>query len=267
MRVEIVTVGREILAGLTLNTNAYTLAQALTPLGLRPQRMTTVDDDLEEIAQEIRASLARGTRLLVTTGGLGPTRDDLTLAAVAHALGLPLELHPEAAQRVKERYDQLFREGKVQEPGLTPERQKMAMLPRGSVPLPNRVGTAPAVRLEYGKTVLFCLPGVPREMQAFLEHDVLPWIREHLAPRRRYQVLRVLTGLADESVIERKIRPLRRQFPQVYFKSRPEVFDQRTNIPLELTLTAETDEDLKTLRDQLLQSLRRVFPNLEVQNA
>ncbi len=265
MRVEILTVGREILAGLTLNTNAHTLAQALTPLGLQPQRMTTVDDDLEEIVDEVRASLRRGTRLLVTTGGLGPTRDDLTLGALARALNRPLELNPEAARMVRERYDQLYREGRVPEPGLTPEREKMARLPRGAVP--NRVGTAPAVRLEHQNTVIFALPGVPREMQAFLDHEVVPWVRRHLAPAQRYQVLRVYTGLADESVLERLLKPLRRRFPRVYFKSRPETFDRRTNIPLELTLTARDDQELQHLRHQVLQALREVLPQLEVPDA
>ncbi len=263
MRVEIVTVGREILAGLTLNTNAHVLAQALTPLGLRPHRMTTVDDDLEEIAAAVREARHRGTRLLVTTGGLGPTEDDLTLAGIARALDLPLEPHPEALQMVKERYDALYHEGKVPEPGLTPERRKMALLPRGSVPLPNRVGTAPAVRLVHCGLVVFALPGVPREMQAFLDHEVLPWVRQHLAPKRQVRVLRVRTGLADESVIERRLRPLRRRFPQAYFKSKPELFDRRTNIPLEITLSAETEEELQTLKTRVLQALKEVFHDLE----
>ncbi len=263
MRVEIVTVGREILAGLTLNTNAHTLAQALTPLGLRPQRMITVDDDLEEIATVLRESQKRGTRLMITTGGLGPTEDDLTLAGIARAFSLPLEAHPEALRMVEERYNALYREGKVSEPGLTPERRKMALLPRGAVPLANTVGTAPAIRLRHACLTLFALPGVPREMQAFLEQEVLPWVRNHLAPARAVQVLRVRTGLADESVIERRLKNLRRAFPDVYFKSRPDVFDRRTNIPLEITLSAATPQDLNALKQRVLKALQEVFHDLE----
>ena len=150
--VEIVAVGNELLLGDVLDTNSQWLCRRFTGLGARVQRVTMVGDDEAIIAGVVRGALERGARLVVTTGGLGPTEDDLTLRAVAAALGRPLVEHPGAREMVARTYAELARRGHVASAEMTPARLKMARLPEGAEPLANGVGAAPGalVRLADG---------------------------------------------------------------------------------------------------------------------
>ena len=141
----IIAIGREILRGRIQDANAWTLARRLTGLGVRVLRIVACDDDFVAIVREVHRAQEDGARLILTTGGLGPTDDDLTLAALAEATGRPLGLDEEARQLVASRYAALHQAGAVDDPGLTPTREKMARIPQGARALPNPVGAAPAV--------------------------------------------------------------------------------------------------------------------------
>lgn len=223
VRAVILAVGREILRGRVQDSNAWTLARHLTGQGCEVMRIVACDDDLVAIVREIRRALEDGATLLFTTGGLGPTDDDLTLQALAEATGRPLALDEEARRLVASRYAALSRAGAVEEPGMTPAREKMARIPRGARPLPNPVGAAPGVWLEVDGTTFVALPGVPAEMVAILEGSVLP----ELAARPGgavYAERRITTRARDESEVAAVLRRITRDLPEVFLKSHPTRF-------------------------------------------
>jgi len=157
----LISVGNELLIGRVVNTNAAWLGRRLTELGFRVAGCIVVPDDVESIAWAFSTAVGRGARVVVSTGGLGPTFDDVTVEGLARAMGVELELNEEALEMVREKY-----RGE-----LTESRVKMARLPRGARPIPNPVGTAPGVEAEWRGALVFLLPGVPAEMEAmFLSH-------------------------------------------------------------------------------------------------
>jgi len=159
--VELFVVGNELLTGEIQDANVHVLCSMVEALGGRVLRATLLRDDLDAVAAELRAAASRA-RVVFTSGGLGPTADDLTLSALAQAAGVELRLHPDALQMVKDRYDELAATGVLARGGLTPEREKMALLPAGAAPLRNPIGTAPGVLFTMGATSFISLPGIPR---------------------------------------------------------------------------------------------------------
>jgi nicotinamide-nucleotide amidase len=202
-RAEIISVGTEHLLGQIVDTNAPYMCSVLADLGIAVYYRSTVGDNVRRVQDIFLQSLNR-VDLVVATGGLGPTDDDLTVAAVADALGLPMELHEEAWAHVQE----FFR--KRNRP-LTEQQQKQAMLPRGALMIPNSRGSAPGVIVEHnGKTLVF-VPGVPREMKGMIADHVVPYLRDRgLAGQEviRSRILRI-TGLG-ESAVEDRVRDLMR---------------------------------------------------------
>jgi len=168
VKVEIIATGNELLLGDVLDTNTNWLCKRITGAGGLVTRAVMVRDEVEAIAAAIRSALDRRPQLIITTGGLGPTGDDITLQAVAEATGCPLRLHREALALVKTRYQELAKKGHVGNSALTEARKKMAYLPRGARPVPNPVGSAPAVILEVDGSILVSLPGVPEELSQAL---------------------------------------------------------------------------------------------------
>jgi molybdenum cofactor synthesis domain-containing protein len=173
MIVEILCVGNELLSGITLNTNAHWLAGQIAAVGGTVDRVTVVRDDLGEISGAVKESLARGPDILVMTGGLGATYDDLTLEGVALALGKKIVLDDRAVEMIRRSYAH-----RKLDYELTKERLKMARIPEGSTPIQNLVGSAPAIMEQAGGTRIFCLQGVPSEMNAIFEKRVLPLVKE-----------------------------------------------------------------------------------------
>jgi nicotinamide-nucleotide amidase len=234
-RVEIIAVGKEILRGQTLDTNSSWLAKRITALGGVIGRIVIPDDDVKAIAQEIKTSLHNGAQIIVTTGGLGPTFDDKTLAGIAEATGRPLSLHPAALEIVTRRYKEFYDQGVVEDAEITPPREKMAYLPKGAEALDNPVGTAPAVFLKIPEGAIFALPGVPKEMQAICEQTVFLRLKEQLGAEF-YQEEIVNTGLGDESVIAGMVEQVMKQVPGTYLKSKATAFGK--GVELEVVITA-----------------------------
>jgi molybdenum cofactor synthesis domain-containing protein len=220
--IHLLPVGRELLTGRVLDTNSQFLAQRLFELGLRVTRACQVDDVAEAIAAELRRSRRDGASVVVTTGGLGPTPDDVTLKGVALATGRELAEDAAVLVRVRDRYAALHAEGRISDPAMTPDRCKMASLPAGSRIVENPVGTAPGVDLAWGRTRVFCLPGVPAEMKAMAEATVLP----ALAPLARESLARLTldVGVFDESRLAAAIRRFQPAFPEVHVKPDPKRF-------------------------------------------
>jgi len=243
-RVEIIAVGKEILRGQTLDTNSSWLAKRITALGGIIGRIVIPDDDVSAIAKEIKASFGNSARVIITTGGLGPTFDDKTLAGIAEAINRPLSLHPQALEIVIRRYKEFWEQGFVEQPEITPAREKMAYLPQGAEVLDNPVGTAPAVSLTSPEWVIFALPGVPREMQAIFEQTVFPSLKEILGAEF-YQEETVNTGLGDESVIAGMIDQVMREVPGVYLKSKATGFGRDVGLEVIITAAGADKEGIK----------------------
>ena len=201
-RAEVVSVGTELLLGQIVDTNASYICSVLADLGIGVYFRSTVGDNTGRVQEVFLHALSRAD-LILSTGGLGPTDDDLTVAAAAGALGLPLERHGEAWAHVQE----FFR--KRNRP-LSSQQEKQAMLPRGARMIPNPRGSAPGVIIEHQEKTLIFTPGVPREMKGMIQDTVIPYLRERgLAGREviRSRVLRITLG---ESVVEDRLRDLMR---------------------------------------------------------
>lgn len=202
-RAEIISVGTEHLLGQIVDTNAPYLCSVLAGLGIAVYFRTTVGDNVQRVQSVFLQALQRAD-LILSTGGLGPTDDDLTVAAVAEALRLPLERNEDAWAHIQE----FFR---TRNRPMTGQQEKQAMLPRGARMIPNSRGSAPGVILEHQGATLIFTPGVPREMKGMVEDHVIPYLRARgLAGSEviRSRVLRI-TGLG-ESAVEDRVRDLMR---------------------------------------------------------
>ena len=168
MRAEILTVGTELLLGQIENTNARFLSQVLADLGIDVFYHATVGDNPQRLDEALRTALARSDLVLVS-GGLGPTMDDITRERLAEVTGCPLVVDPATLSRIENSFRH---RGMAMPPG----NRKQAMLPRGAVPIPNPVGTAPGVLLEVGRQALILLPGPPAELVPMTRGSVIPYL-------------------------------------------------------------------------------------------
>ena len=233
VRVEMLAVGKELLIGRTLNSNALWIGYRLARLGSMLKEVTTVDDDLGEIGRALNETLARRPDFLVVVGGLGPTPDDMTLKGVAGALGLAIRRNAAALGLIKEHY---VKRG-ISPVELTPARLKMARLPAGSTPLRNDAGTAPGVRLEVRGTAIFCLPGVPAEMRSIFRGSVEPEVKARLGRIHRAYVRMKLVGVLESNLAPVLSKRLRRH-PGAYIKSHPRgVREGVSRIELDVAVT------------------------------
>ena len=198
MKIEVVTIGDELLLGYTIDTNAAHLARVLAAEGVEIDRRTTCGDTADSIATAVREALDR-TGAVITTGGLGPTSDDLTKPSIAALFGREMVLDEEHLAWMEERWRTRF-----QRPMPASNRQQ-AMLPSGARKLVNNHGSAPGIWLEdeRGRWVAM-LPGVPREMRGMLADTLLPLVRERLGADRRVVRSRTLrtTGIGESHIAD-----------------------------------------------------------------
>jgi nicotinamide-nucleotide amidase len=193
MRVEVINTGTELLLGQVTNTHVGYLAQGLFGLGLRIERQVTVPDGVA-IAEALEESMSRADIILVT-GGLGPTSDDVTREAASEAFGLELIFHQEILDGIAAKFaSRKFAMNDLQ--------RAQAMVPRGGVVLENHFGTAPGLIVRNDKTVAFLLPGPPNELRPMWEKQALPWLREHFAARLTpmHEVSLRLLGIGETRV-------------------------------------------------------------------
>ncbi|MCB0211579.1 MAG: competence/damage-inducible protein A [Anaerolineae bacterium] len=223
LSVEIIAIGNEILQGDVLDTNSHWLCKQVAGLGGRVERAVIVRDDQAAIVRELHGAQQRHSRLILTTGGLGPTADDLTLAAIAAATGHPLLINAEALTMVKNTYEALAQEGSVHDAAMTPPREKMARLPQGAVPLKNPIGAAPGMLLALDDTTVVSLPGVPGELKAIFTETLQPTLAALFGPSAYLEKL-VIVDCQDESVLAPILKDVADQYPAVYLKSRARGF-------------------------------------------
>jgi nicotinamide-nucleotide amidase len=205
MTVALLSIGTELTRGEILNTNASWLAAELTAAGFNVGGSLTVPDDGEAVAAAIQR-LATAHRLVIATGGLGPTTDDLTAAAAARAAGVELVRDESALLAIRRRVEG---RGKAMNPGL----EKQADVPTGAETLSNANGTAPGFSLQMGESTVFFMPGVPREMKRMFTEQVLPRVRP-AAPNNTFQV-RLRTYGMGESAIGQALEGIEEAHPGV----------------------------------------------------
>ncbi len=170
MDAEIIAIGSEILLGSTIDTNSAYLARQLAAAGVNLFRKTVVGDNPERIAATLCEALGRAD-LVICSGGLGPTLDDVTREAVALALGRELEFRPELMAQISARFAALNRP-------MPASNQRQAYMPAGARPIENPRGTAPAFLVEADNGTVIVLPGVPYELRYLFEHAVIPYLRD-----------------------------------------------------------------------------------------
>jgi molybdenum cofactor synthesis domain-containing protein len=262
MIIEIICIGNELLFGSTINSNAYWLAGQISRAGGIIKRVTVIPDDIEEISETVKQSLARKPDILITTGGLGATYDDLTLEGVAVALGKRILLDQQAIEMIKRSYIRRNLSYKM-----TKTRLKMAKIPEGSTPIENPVGSAPAIIEESGKTKIFCMPGVPSEMMSMFQKEVLPIVKEEAGKFVSKEINYIGRGVT-ESEIAPVLAKIVKQYPrnEIYLKTHPQGYLHRgekkiSQIRIQIisrgSREKEVDKKLNTIANRIKKEISR----------
>lgn len=244
MRAEIVSIGTELLLGEIVDTNAAYLARQLTTIGLDLHYKTTVGDNEARIAGVLEQALER-SGVVITTGGLGPTVDDVTREAVAAATHRPLELREELVGDI----EAFFRRRGAR---MTENNLRQARLPQGALAIRNPVGTAPAYIVEDPRGIIISLPGVPSEMRYLVEHAVLPYLRQKLGLRGVIKVRNLHTAGIGESQVDALVADLERASnPTVGLAAHPAQTDVR------VAAKAESEEEAARMVAEVEKEVRR----------
>ena len=262
--IEILAIGNELLAGDVLDTNSHWLCHQLAGRGARVSRMATLPDDMTSIGEALLAALSRRPALIVTCGGLGPTADDLTVAALASALGRALAENAAAFAMVRDFYATLFYRGEVATLDMTPARSKMAVLPADAEPLPNSVGAAPGVLMIEGETLIVALPGVPAEMKAIFEESLWPRLAARFS-RQVYAERVIQTNCRDESIMAPAVDAVAARHPRVYVKSRAQVYGSGLADFITLSARADNQSEAHALLDGAEADLRTALHKVDVE--
>jgi nicotinamide-nucleotide amidase len=204
MNAEIIAIGSELLTPYRLDTNSLYLTDELNKLGIRVIHKAVVGDSRDEMRSSFRHALDRAD-LIIASGGLGPTDDDLTRETVADLLGRKLSLNEEILRSIQERFRRFAR--------TMPEiNARQAMVPEGAVVLPNPRGTAPGLWIEPEGHIVILLPGPPAELKGLFESEVRARLARHGSSERLYTRDLRITGL-PESEVEQRVRPLYELYP------------------------------------------------------
>ena len=256
--VEILTIGNEILLGLVEDTNSNYLCRVVRGMGGRVRHIAVVRDEIDAIADEIRMSVERGADLIFTCGGLGPTDDDLTLAALAKAANLRLETNETAKQLVERRYRKLALQGYVSSAEMSEARLKMARLPEDARPVENPVGAAPAVVLESGGARIVSLPGVPAELRGIVEGPLQSLLTEVFG-RGSYRERQITVECGDESELAPALRKVTAAHPEVYIKSRASHFGSDVRFRILVSASGASAEETEQMIESAAADLIRML--------
>ena len=193
MNAELLSVGTEILLGEILNTDAQFLSQGLSKLGIDTFYETVVGDNKERLKDALELSLSRAD-IVIASGGLGPTPDDLTKEVIAEVMGEKLVLHEESLKRMKEYFKKSNRE-------MPESNKKQAMMPENSIILENNCGTAPGCIIEKDGKIVIMLPGPPNELTAMYEESVEPYLLK-LTEQKLFTKTFHIFGIGESKVAE-----------------------------------------------------------------
>ena len=248
---ELLIIGDELLAGVTADAHTARIAQALQPLGITIARVTITGDAPAAIAGALRSRLP-DSRVVLVTGGLGPTEDDRTAAAAAQAFGRELEINHEALARIERFYQCRGR-------AVNPSSRSQAQLPHGCEVIANPVGTAPAFALRHDGCEYIFLPGVPRELDALLSAAVIPRVQALLGAAPSIVTRTVKTFGLWESIVHERLADVldaHRTITVGFYPRFPEV-------TLRLTARGRDENDLAARLSACLDAVRtRLQPHV-----
>ena len=246
MRAEIIAIGSELLLGQIVDTNSAFIAKRLAEIGIEMVQTKTVGDDLSRIEDSIRTSINRSS-VVVTTGGIGPTEDDLTREAIAHVTNRPLTFQP----KLMEQIEAIFKRRGFR---MAENNRRQAYIPKDSIPIENPKGTAPGFIVEGPNWATITLPGVPSEMEYLLINTVIPYLRRRFNLEQqtiRYKVLRAC-GLG-ESGIGLQIQDLMKESKNPTVGTLASTGD----IKIRITATADSSEEADRLIRNMEQEIRK----------
>lgn len=204
MHIHILTVGDEILIGQIVDTNSAWMGQQLNLMGAQIDKIITVGDSFDDIVRELKRSEAEADVILIT-GGLGPTKDDMTKKALANYLGVGMVFHEPSWQRMQRFFERLERTP-------TTAHKDQCYMPEGATILYNKMGTAPGMWFEAAGKIIVSMPGVPYEMKYLMEHEVMPRLRKKF-PGSPIAHRTLLTVGEGESRIAEKLTDFEAQLP------------------------------------------------------
>jgi competence/damage-inducible protein CinA-like protein len=250
MRAEIISIGSELVSGQSLDTNSQWLSRELADLGISVALHTTLGDILADHVAVFRAACDRAD-LVVVTGGLGPTQDDLTREALAECAGVQLVQHPDSLAAIAAMF---ARRNRV----MTERNRTQAFFPEGASPLPNPVGTAPGIWMRIGRTAFACLPGVPSEMKLMFRERVVPKLREERFVERIIVHRKINLFGKGEAEIEAQAMDLtvRGRIPEVGITAHD------ATISFRISASAATEDEAKSLIEPTARLIYERFGNL-----
>ncbi len=248
MNAEIITTGTELLLGEIVDTNAPFIARQLRSIGVNLFYKITVGDNRARLAEAIRQALARSD-VVIITGGLGPTVDDITREAVADATGRPLELRETIVDHLRAFFTQRGRP-------FTENNLRQAYLPQGAIMLPNPIGTAPGFIVEVDDKAVIAMPGVPREMERMMTEQVVPYLKNRMNEQAVIMARILHTAGVGESVIDHRISDLMRlSNPTVGLAAHLGQVDVR------ITARARTEEEARAIIAPVERTIRERLGN------
>jgi nicotinamide-nucleotide amidase len=245
MKAEIIAIGSELLLGQIIDTNSSYIAKRLAENGIELIQTTTVGDDLQRMKEVIKEAIDR-SHIVITTGGIGPTEDDLTREAIAEVFQRPLTFQPHLMEQI----EALFKKRGFR---MAESNRKQAYIPEGSIPIENPKGTAPGFIVEYSNGSILSIPGVPPEMEYLMEKTVIPYIRKRFGLKNeviQYRVLRAC-GLG-ESAIGLQIKDLMKGSQNPSVGTLASIGDIRIRI----TAKAQSPEEASNLIGEMEQKIR-----------
>jgi len=230
---ELFAIGSELCFGKICDTNSFWMADHLTKLGVQVQRITCLTDDLDNITSAVRDSLSRSPAFLFLSGGLGPTKDDMTIEALSRVTGVPTRVDLGTLQRFAERE-------KVPLEKLDKTLTKMAVTLVGAECLSNPVGWAPATHLKFGRTEVFALPGPPAEMKGLFSKHVSRIVGDRTGLKSRSS--RFVATMYEEE-LSALTDPLAAKKGDVYIKPLVSAYKPDTGLPLEILVFGISDDE------------------------
>ncbi len=245
MKAEVIVIGSELLLGQIVDTNSSYIAKRLAENGIELIQTATVGDDLQRMKEAIREAINR-SQIVITTGGIGPTEDDLTREAIAEVTQHPLTFQPYLMRKI----ENLFKRRGFR---MAESNRKQAYIPEEAIPIENPKGTAPGFIVETSSGVIISVPGVPLEMEYLMENTVVPYLRKRFDIKRQviqYKVLRAC-GLG-ESAIGLQIEDLMKESKNPSIGTLASIGDIRIRI----TGKAENPEEASTLIQNMEKEIR-----------
>ena len=246
MVVELISVGTELLLGNIVNTNTQFLAEQCALLGLSMYHQVTVGDNRERLSEAIRTALGRSD-VVILTGGLGPTEDDLTKEVCAEVMGFALKEDAHTKKRIEEYLkNSIFK--------VIPDNNwKQAMVPEGAIVLDNDNGTAPGLILERGQKAAVLLPGPPGELYPLFKNQVFPYLKKRQPEILRSQMVKICG--VGESQVEDKLLDL------IDKQTNPTIatYAKTGEVHLRVTARAKSEEEAKKLVKPVVKEIKRRF--------